>query len=288
MPEVWNAVNRLDLKMLHKVLNARCMVDESGGYFVYDRSIRHTCDDLETMNQQYPRHVFISKKTPKCSPTKYNKRIPATPLQLLINKALNDPYSPRLYEIYLDILNVLLKHKANTEVLCKSGKTPLMELVSMRLIEPGDHLDLRLEMVSKLLHFGANINTISSSRLKPIAIAIYGKWIDMIILLILHGADVHAICDMKWSRTPTQCGHFLFYMDHVCRDVGMEEHTIRATVTGQIQNLIDDFLYEYVTPIKDPKDAQRFTKRRNSTITSYARSFLKTLSNRTQSRAYIE
>jgi hypothetical protein len=275
--------------MLHTVLNAQCMVDEPGGYFEFDLSIRHIRDDVDSMTkkQHDPGHRVMCKKTHRYLQRIDQKTFPATPLQLLTHKALNDTYSPKLYRIYIDILNVLLKHKAKTEVCCKSGKTPLMELISMRLIEPGPHLQLRLEMVSKLLHFGANINTTASCRLKPIAIAIYGKWVDMIMLLVLHGADVHSICDMKWLRTPAQCAHFLFYMDHVCRSVGMEEHVIRANVTSQVQNLIDSFLAQNVTPMGSPKDAKRFRKRRSSTIQSYARSFLRTLSNLTQSRACI-
>ena len=265
MLEVWNAVKRLDVDMLHRVLNSGYNVDDAGGYFhscSADSSICHNEKGTRQTTEFYPGHSTICHMEHRPRARRNSKKHDATPLQLLIDKVLHDSISDKFYVKYIDIMKVLMKHHANTEVVNEDGKTPLMQLVSMRLIEPGSHLQLRVEMVSKLLHFGANINTIGPSQLKPLAVAIYGKWVDMIILLFRHGADVHEICDMKSSRTPLQCARFLFYIDHVCRECGMKEDTIRVGTTIEIQRLMDCLVEEWIPKFVDVQDSSRFQMER--------------------------
>jgi hypothetical protein len=265
MLEVWNAVNKLNVDLLHRVLNSGYNVDEVGGYFhssSADSSICHNQKGVCETTDFYPGHSTICDIQHRHCSRKISKKHDATPLQLLIDKALHDSTSDKFYVTYIDILKVLMKHHANTEVVNEDCKTPVMQLVSMRLIEPGSHLQLRVDMVSKLLHFGANVDTIGSSLITPLAIAIYGKWVDIIVLLIRHGADMHAICDMKSSRTPSQCAKFLFYIDHVCRESGMEEDTIRGGTTIEIQRLMDCLVEECIPKIVNVQDASRFKNER--------------------------
>jgi hypothetical protein len=228
MREVWIAVCRLDVESLYSALEMGCNVDEPG----------FTCNHSQT--EFLDPDTSILKRTRRESILVAPNKMTATPLQLLVNMALGDSMCNGKYESYLTLIRVLLKHGADREVLSScSGKTPLMQIVSMTLIESGDHLVLRAMMMSTLIFFGANINVVGPCGRTPLCIAIYGKWMMMIELLIYYGADLSTVCDVRCCRTPSRCAQYLLYMDMVCREAGMVEHVIRPKLTRQIQLYVE-------------------------------------------------
>ena len=228
MRQVWVSVCTLDAESLYSALEMGCNIDEPG--FTYNHSQTDFLDPDDS----------ILRRTSKESILIVPIKMYATPLQLLVNMALRDSMCNDKYESYLTLMRVLLKHGANREVSSScSGKTPLMQIVSMTSIEPGDHLVLRAKMVSTLIFFGANMNVVGPCGRTPLCIAIYGKWMMMIELLIHYGADLSTVCDVGNSRTPSRCAQYLLYMDLVCREAGMIEDIIRPMLTRQIQLYVD-------------------------------------------------
>jgi hypothetical protein len=228
MREVWDAVCILNISSLYNALEMGCNVDEPG--FTYNHSQTEFIDpDTSHFNR-------IRKTSMLWTPIKMH----ATPLQLLVNMALEDSMCNDKYESYLILMRVLLKRGANRELLSLcSGKTPLMQIVSMTSIEPGDHLILRAKMMSTLLFFGANSNVVGPCGRTPLCVAIYGKWMMAIRLLVYYGADLSTVCDVTHYRTPIRCAEYLLYMDMVCREAGMVENIIRPELTRQIQRYVE-------------------------------------------------
>ena len=228
MREVWIAVCKLDVELLYSAFEMGCNVDEPG--FTYNHS------QTEFLDPDYS----ILKRIRRKSILVASIKMYATPLQLLVNMALGDSMCNDKHESYLTLMRVLLKHGANREVLSScSGKTPLMQIVAMTSIEPGDHLVLRAKMMSTLIFFGANINVVGPCGRTPLCIAIYGKWMMAIRLNIYYGADLSTVCDVTHYRTPIRCAQYLLYMDMVCREAGMVENIIRPELTRQIQLYVE-------------------------------------------------
>ena len=216
MREVWHAVNNKDVDLLRRLLESGHDVDEPGGYY-YGGNIFHI---------DKPEHPLYQ---PSWDPlSQWYHRPPvnkwyATPLQLLTDIAANDAFSDADYSKYHDMMRMLLTHAANVEVrrpYYQAQKTPLMEFIQVNIsyddkerkfdrnayyTQRSDHHDLRLDMISQLLAHNANMYTKGQYGRMPLADAIYDCWFELVETLILHGFDVHVLCDTNLSRTAMGC-----------------------------------------------------------------------------------